>query len=286
MTEPSHFILTRNLKRIRVTVTPYLPPPVIKLITTTNTSLKPYTNNDEGFMILLFTLLVAYIIYTILTTIKRIFQSRYNVLADDDDDVIGLLSKKKDVSSTVLLCGISGSGKTVLFHKLSECKDVVTTLPSLKAAEEYVTNNETTIQLIDYPGHPTLRSSLPLLYPTKILFLLDSSKSITESAHFLFHILTTKITTTQKEMLIVCNKADLPLAKNLKRIKLQLRTELERLRKVKVSSLGEDDDDLVVVPKKSFDLDTSEGLQYNLSFLQSSCVGDHVGFQEIQNFCW
>lgn len=314
-------ILTQNLKNFRTVITPYLPPPIIKLISTTNEYLKPYT--DEGFMIIIFTALICYIVYILLCVVKRLFQSRYSVLNDDDDDVMGLLSKNNknkkvvnvDISSTILLCGISGSGKTLLFHKLSQLQATeeeedsipsLVTVPSLKAAEEYVTctstattNNDkasstsATIRLIDFPGHASLRSSIPLSITNKIIFLLDSSKSITESAHFLFHILTTTTPSKQQgQILIVCNKEDLPLAKNLKRIKLQLRTELERLRKVKVASTldhdGMNDDSnnsVLVLPKNSIDLDTCDGLQYKLSFVQSSSISlNHEGFHEIKDF--
>merc|ERR1712157_173643 len=102
------------------------------------------------------------------------------------------------------------------------------------------------------------------------------SKSITESAYLFYTLLE-----HSKKVLVVCNKADLQLAKNMKRLKLQIRTELERLRKARLGSLNSEEKEIL---SPSFNLDTSEGLPCKISFVQSSSVTEHEGLQEIRRF--
>jgi hypothetical protein len=119
------------------------------------------------------------------------------------------------------------------------------------------------IRCIDYPGymniydttyntfiihnknHPSLSSSSS---PTRIVLVVDATQSVTTCAEILFHLFTilynsyctttndnksTKkkeiVTMMKSSIFVACHKQDHSKAKNEKRIKIQLRTELERL---------------------------------------------------------
>eukprot|EP00557_Chaetoceros_sp_GSL56_P007477 CAMPEP_0176495872 /NCGR_PEP_ID=MMETSP0200_2-20121128/10895_1 /TAXON_ID=947934 /ORGANISM="Chaetoceros sp., Strain GSL56" /LENGTH=427 /DNA_ID=CAMNT_0017893793 /DNA_START=109 /DNA_END=1389 /DNA_ORIENTATION=+ len=130
-------------------------------------------------------------------------------------------------------------------------------------------------RLIDYPGHKTLFPKLlGLLLPcscTRALLTVDSTKSLVEAAWMLYNILThekfvqewsKKKDDDGLHIMVVCTKSDLVNAKNWRRIKIQLRNEMEALRKVSssVSSKvglvdGMEKDKEIVLSGKSIDLD-------------------------------
>eukprot|EP00586_Coscinodiscus_wailesii_P019079 CAMPEP_0172517842 /NCGR_PEP_ID=MMETSP1066-20121228/288339_1 /TAXON_ID=671091 /ORGANISM="Coscinodiscus wailesii, Strain CCMP2513" /LENGTH=313 /DNA_ID=CAMNT_0013300023 /DNA_START=84 /DNA_END=1022 /DNA_ORIENTATION=+ len=299
------------LTTIRLTITPYLPPPVISAIKSIDANTADIT--DEASMLLLITFLLAFITYQSITIVTNNWK-RKGYDAAEDDDVMELTSKNKtrgaSFSETVLICGPCGAGKTILFHILCGDDDDASvaalqplppTVMSMKAAEGLVVSlpnssqrrlrqEELPIRLIDYPGHPSLRASLPgvaLRRSDRVLFVLDSSKSVTEGANVLYLILTDprvyqnwKSSGNKLKLLVVCNKSDLNGAKNSKRIKIQLRTELERMRKVRLggggSGVDEREEGEVVVPLgvvgKSLDLDGCEDLPCDVSFVSVSCV--------------
>jgi len=167
---------------------------------------------------------------------------------------------------TVVLCGASNSGKTALLHYLCNSKgnenewDPPMTVTSLVAnvgyacpwedAADSANNGNMTIRIIDYPGHPSLLSQLTtLLLPaaaSRLLFLLDASQPVTEGASLLYQYILThsqvrKLWTEagkKLEVLVVCSKSDAKGAKNYKRMKIQLRNELDKLRKVDLALKG------------------------------------------------
>ena len=89
------------------------------------------------------------------------------------------LDTNANVDTTVVLCGPSNSGKTVLFHRIMNQK-AVATVTSIEMNHELLDNN---IRLVDYPGHPSLRSNLLELLKNisselRVILVLDSSKSV------------------------------------------------------------------------------------------------------------
>mmetsp|Transcript_13562 Transcript_13562/g.13764 ORF Transcript_13562/g.13764 Transcript_13562/m.13764 type:complete len:322 (-) Transcript_13562:44-1009(-) len=207
-----------------------------------------------------------------------------------DVDVLGKGSRKNSDRDLVVICGARGAGKTVLFHALlgTPCS----TVTSMKAAEGMLGD----IRMLDFPGHVRLRSSLRTLAETcsRLVVVMDSSNptSTSENANILFLLLTTKFVTSKAnnkmEVLVVCSKSDSRLSKNTNRIKIQLRVELERMKKTKLNALSKaggnktkgsgtmmDDGDLqsemdevaMVGDSKPLNLDTCEGLNCRLTFV-------------------
>jgi hypothetical protein len=172
---------------------------------------------------------------------------------------------------------------------------------------------------VDYPGHAALQSQLSSVVKDcqRIVLVLDSTKSVAEAATVLYQILTDascgeqrKNNTTVVPILLACHKSQLPGAKNWRRLKIQLRTELERLRKVKsavtISYHGqtmEDNDtplqengislssspvELLGIQRKSLDLDQlgpdSCATLHCLSVHSSNIRTTQVGLEELNDF--
>lgn len=162
---------------------------------------------------------------------------------------------------TVVLCGASNSGKTALLHYLCNANgkenkawDPPMTVTSLVANVGYVcpwedasgngVHGNMTIRVIDYPGHPSLSSQLTtLLLPTvlsRLIFTLDATQPVADGAAMLYQFILTHAQVRQSwtkldkklSILVVCTKTDILGSKNYKRMKIQLRNELDKLRKV------------------------------------------------------
>ncbi|CAD5231653.1 unnamed protein product [Bursaphelenchus xylophilus] len=142
--------------------------------------------------------------------------------------------RKKKSRNTVLILGLSDSGKTFIFSKFLgqgsdwECYKSMT---ENKATVDDVNNKPT--ELVDFPGAERLRS---LLFETwlgrnvgqirRILFLIDSdsfTKKARDIAEFLHDVL---FAADQIPILICCNKQDLDTAKSSKAIRTLLEKEL------------------------------------------------------------
>ena len=171
-------------------------------------------------------------------------------------------------ADTVALIGPCGTGKTRLFHTLCCATGnpqqggptVVGTVTSMKASAGYVyvsvtdqasdsngnCDNEA-VRLIDYPGHPALRPKLASVVSasSRLIFTLDSTRPIAEGAALLHSILTDGDVVSgwrktsnpaaggeKIPILVACTKSDMPKSKNWRRMKIQMRTELERLEKI------------------------------------------------------
>jgi signal recognition particle receptor subunit beta len=184
-----------------------------------------------------------------------------------------LLQPTKYYDETILLCGPSLAGKTSLFYELLDNYNHTTTttttttdptngddatkkkkrtVKSLQPNSGYYNNdnNDKTMMLLDLPGYWDTQKVVSTIQettssnsshkPTWIVVVLDSTQSATKVVDYLYDILsllTQKNKTSSKQttttVVIACHKSKAPKAKNVRRIKLQLRTELERLSKLK-----------------------------------------------------
>jgi len=254
----------------------------------------------------------------------------------------------------IVLFGPSQSGKTVLFHTLVSTSSSSSTSPSkidpsvhvpqtvmsLKAKFTTLTippnddddnnniNDKTlTIRIVDYPGHTSLSSQLPsLLHPSskytknssfsRALFVVDSTKPLTDAANMLYHQVLTNSTlldawekTMNKtgqvlQIMVVCTKIDMKNSKNWRRIKIQMRNELEKIRKIAIStnattaslqgghgSIENVDDEPQAAMRdltgKNIDLDDlgNNGVpMIKLHFISLGCRGEMEGMKEVQAF--
>ena len=230
---------------------------------------------------------------------------------------------------TVVICGAKDSGKTSLLHRLCNMKEMDSdgsswdppmTVTSLTANAgficpwEDITNGDNngkiggtmTIRIIDYPGHQSLLSQLTTLLiqgaTARLIFVLDATEPVTEGAALLYQYILTHAQVRQSwskagktlVILVVCTKCDVNGAKNYKRMKIQLRTELDRLRKVDMAisdgSKGTNgganhvDDNtkiLLHVMGKSVDLDNlGSDVPVSLHFVESGYGKDITAIHE------
>lgn len=302
-------MMLQHIRSFRLWLRPYLPPPLVLAMRSIDVYFEDVTPEASTLIFLTAILgwLIIYLIRKILSIVGN--QSSFK----DENDVLGAISSStksnERIVGTVVLCGPSNSGKTVLFHAL--CCDPLlknmdddaaakllskipmATVTSIQAADSLIPvsdRNGDKIRLLDYPGHVSLRSSLPkaLEKASRIVLVLDASKPVADAADILFMLLTNpsfpwnsikpRDSPNRMQVLVACHKSDLTLAKNSKRIKIQLRTELDRLRKIQRSNTSNvvDNDSsqpiVLGIPGKTLDLDNKNGdLSCDLSFVEVSC---------------
>jgi signal recognition particle receptor subunit beta len=264
---------------IRERVVPYLPPPVVRGWRQVDPVLEPFLG-PEPTVTLVGSLLLGLLVWQVLKVLSSLSSGRA-IVDDDDDQVISSCHKKEVFTDTILLCGPPGAGKTRLLYYLCFGQSNAPTVTSLLANVEVSPNK---IRFMDYPGHASLQS-VPFLdiinIARGIVLVLDTTQPVAPVADVLYQLL---VHAHKKkaclQIFVACHKADAPNAKNWRRIKIQLRTEMERL--LKVRSVEEDSlNDLWWTPGKPLDLDVIP--QAKLQFCSTSCETS-VGMEELQEF--
>ena len=228
-----------------------------------------------------------------------------------DDDV-------PSFDETVVLCGASGAGKTALLHCLftendgDSCQPPMTTT-SLVAnvaymnisgsynADEESKNKTEAVRLVDYPGHPSLSTKLTsLLLPdqtARVVFTVDATKPVTDGVAILYKSILTnnqvrkawKASGKTLSILIVCTKEDDKKAKNHKRMKIQIRNELDRLRKVDSAMedvTGNGSTPMSIAKGKTIDLDDLGPDMPELHFVETGLgiQGGDNGLKAVREF--
>ncbi|XP_030961003.1 uncharacterized protein LOC126718461 isoform X1 [Quercus robur] len=161
---------------------------------------------------------------------------------------------KRAKSDTIVLTGLSGSGKTVLFYQLRDGSSHQGTVTSMEPNEGlFVLHSETTkkgkirpVHLVDVPGHSRLRPKLDEFLPQAagIVFVVDALEFLPNcraASEYLYDILT-KASVVKKKIpvLIVCNKTDKVTAHTKEFIRKQMEKEVDKLRASR-SSISEAD---------------------------------------------
>ena len=165
----------------------------------------------------------------------------------------------------VFFIGPTNGGKTRLFFALTENRTDVPTLTSLAPNLKVVVanNGERSILYVDVPGHQTLaeaavlNTALQKKKPSKIVFVLDATQPVRAAADKLCELLeymaTTKATTTttkqnqEPTIFIACHQSDRPKCKTVRRVQLQLRSELEKLHNQETTWwTGQFDDNMIL----------------------------------------
>ncbi|XP_041377889.1 signal recognition particle receptor subunit beta-like [Gigantopelta aegis] len=161
---------------------------------------------------------------------------------------IGLLFYLKSTRSgrsSVLLLGICGAGKTLLFTWLTHGK-FKETYTSIKTNHGNYTAGlkNKQVKIVDLPGHERLRNQS--LEENKsqaraVVFVIDSltfQKEIKDVAEFLYTVLSDNTVLSRSlPILIACNKQDQTLAKGSKVIQSNLEKEMNTLRVTKAAAL-------------------------------------------------
>ncbi|KAI4302104.1 hypothetical protein MLD38_037890 [Melastoma candidum] len=154
---------------------------------------------------------------------------------------IGIFCRKK--SNTVLLTGLSGGGKTVLFYQLRDGSSHLGTVTSMEPNEgTFVLHSEATkkgkvkpVHVVDVPGHSRLRAKLDEFYPQAagIIFVVDAMDFLPNcrsASEYLYDILTNAIVVKKKiPVQILCNKTDKVTAHTKEFIRKQLEKEISNM---------------------------------------------------------
>ncbi|KAL7471336.1 hypothetical protein ACHAXS_013443 [Conticribra weissflogii] len=167
--------------------------------------------------------------------------------------------------------------------------------------------DEIAIRIVDYPGHPSLNAQLPtLLVPSttsRIVFTFDATQSVVEGASLLYKsiLVHSQVCRSWKQLgkklviLVVCTKCDEKGAKNYKRMRIQVRNELEKLRKVdlalsdggsggKSNNNGSNDAVKLEAKGKTIDLDDlGDDVPVSLHFVESG-FGDLASLNAVREF--
>lgn len=179
---------------------------------------------------------------------------------------IRLLRRTK--SNTVVLTGLSGSGKTVLFYQLRDGSSHQGTVTSMEPNEgTFVLHSESTkkgklkpIHLVDVPGHSRLRPKLDEFLPqaAAIVFVVDALEFLPNcraASEYLYDILTSASVVKRKiPILICCNKTDKVTAHTKEFIRKQMEKEIDKLRASRSALLAADisNDFTLGVPGEAF----------------------------------
>lgn len=146
--------------------------------------------------------------------------------------------------NTIVLTGLSGSGKTVLFYQLRDGSSHQGTVTSMDPNEgTFVLHSEINkkgkikpVHIVDVPGHSRLRPKLDEFLPqaAAIVFVVDALEFLPNcraASEYLFDIFT-KASVVKKKipLLILCNKTEKVTAHTKEFIRKQLEKEIDKLR--------------------------------------------------------
>ncbi|KAJ8731496.1 hypothetical protein PYW07_004660 [Mythimna separata] len=152
-------------------------------------------------------------------------------------------TRRRTLRKSVLLMGLSDSGKTLLFVRLvySQYRQTFTSMK--ENVEEYLTSNNN-FKLVDLPGQERLRNKFFDQYKNSakaIVYVIDSvtiQKEIRDVAEYLYTVLSDPVVQSYNTpLLILCNKQDQDLAKGSQVIKSLLEKEINLVRVTKSSQL-------------------------------------------------
>lgn len=282
--------------RVRETVSPYLPPPVLNAIKyQVDPALKPYMG-PEGTVTLTATIFLAWFVTILLRLLASTLASGGRAVSEGDDEVMKSGKGKQresavNFSATVLLVGPSGAGKTRLFYCLCHGDDFgdLPTVSSLKANVDFSAPGDNSgtspsIRYMDWPGLVPITSDKALQTvirspTTRVVLVVDSTQPVAAAADYLDHLFSTNHSLQSKKhgkrsIVIACHKSDAKSAKNWRRIKIQLRNEMERLLTVKAAANSSEDkgsQQLWWPVGKPIDFDDIPGT--SLRFISTSSVG-------------
>ena len=273
--------------KAREAIVPYLPPPVIKAIGRIDAQLEAVVG-PEASVTMGSTLLAMYIVVIAVRFLtSRLAGQGRAIAGEDDDNVLSnaatLQGESFDV--TVLLCGPMGAGKTRLFYHLCTDDKDMPTLTSLKAnvgiSARIVDRGDTeTVRYLDWPGHaPVDDAALDTVWKApldqvRIVLVLDATQPVAAAASVLYQIWENAVTSQRhRKVLIACHKKDFPKAKNSRRVKIQMRTELERLVTTKKPTW--------FPPLQEVEIDSLPQLE--LHFCSTTCESN--GLRPLEEYC-
>lgn len=153
----------------------------------------------------------------------------------------GALKKRRQRGQALLVLGQSGSGKTLLFHRMRDGVSVecVSSLKENRDSMQVSTGSDSEpigpIEVVDHPGHQRMRTKgLGLLAEARcIVYMIDSEDraKMKDAAEHLYELLThPDILDLHPPILLALNKCDLVSARTEKFILDELDREMEHMR--------------------------------------------------------
>lgn len=263
---------------MRQKITPYLPPPVVRTFNKIDPLLEPYVGAEPS-MTILATICLGMLLWQLFIRTTTGAGGRGKAVQDDDEDADLLQQDSRYFDATVLFCGPSLAGKTTIWRYLASPgtkKRINTTVKSIKPNTSFVEDGDKTWRYLDTPGHwgaSKLLSTIPLNSVRKVILVLDATQPVNKATDYLYSICKQRNNNGTK-LLVACHKAKAPKAKNIRRLKLQLRSELERLEKLKLNYSGAENDQYT----------DWERVLETIEFCASSCE-DPTRMEGIQHFC-
>ncbi|TYI91512.1 hypothetical protein E1A91_D03G197500v1 [Gossypium mustelinum] len=187
-------------------------------------------------------------------------------------------------SNTVILTGLSGSGKTVLFYQLRDGSVHQGTITSMEPNEStIVLNSDSNKKRKSKPVH--IVDFLPRA--AGIVFVVDSLEFLPNchlTSEYLYDILT-KASVVKKKIpvLICCNKNDKVTAHTKEFIRKQMEKEIDKLRASRsaISAADISNDFTLGVPEESF---TFSQCRNKVTVAESSGLTGEVG--QVEQFIW
>ncbi|XP_031572481.1 signal recognition particle receptor subunit beta-like [Actinia tenebrosa] len=191
--------------------------------------------------------------------------------------------------NAVLLVGLTDSGKTLLFSRLTTEKYVMTHTSMKENKGSYTLkgkNQGKTLDVIDIPGHSRIRFQFLDKQEGQaraIIFVIDSvnfPRELKDVAEQMYDILCNKhLSKAAVPILVACNKQDMTTAKSSRVIKLQLEKEINTLRVTRSAALqgtdGSSKDSFIGRKGKDFEFAHVEPVK--VEFVECSCKGDTEG---------
>lgn len=267
MTPPPHEATPSFQTMVRQKLTPYLPPPVVVAMRRLDPQLEPYVG-PEGSVTIFGSLLLAWLMIRVVRLATSVAagggRGGGRAVQEDAHDhaILPSDATNRHFDQTMLLCGPSLAGKTSIFYGLigsageTPGRNGTSNLASIRTVRSIRSNtgfletaNGKTWRILDTPGHwgpQKLLDATPTGQVDRMVLVVDATQPVASAADYLYALVMASRTPDGRagggswNLAIVSHKNDHPKAKNPRRIKLQLRSELERL-----SQLRADDPKIV-----------------------------------------
>ncbi|XP_035215101.1 signal recognition particle receptor subunit beta-like [Stegodyphus dumicola] len=203
--------------------------------------------------------------------------------------------KKRVYRRSVLITGLSESGKTLLFSRLVSSKRVITYTSMKENIAVLNVPKKKPITVVDVPGNERLRFKyIEEFMPSArgIIFVIDSltfQKEIRDVAGFLFTLLQEPFVHHYRiPFLIACNKQDHAVAKSAKVIQSQLEKEMNALRITQSGRLASVSsfEDKIFLGHKGKDFQFSDLKSIKVEFCECSALepGEGSSTEILQSF--
>jgi signal recognition particle receptor subunit beta len=283
--------------RVRKAITPYLPPPVIHAMKQIDPALE-FLVGPEASISLVGSFFLAYVLFLVVTKVLGAAGGAGGKAIQDDDADQNILQHddKTSFEGTIVLCGPSMGGKTTLFYHLihhgASTSNHIRTVKSIKSNMGFMNvssdDSSTIWRVVDTPGHwgpEKLLQAISLAQVQRVVLVVDSTQPVATAADYLYVLWTAMSQLSSRniapQLLITCHKSRHPKAKNTRRLKLQLRSELDRLQKLQsIQDLNNNSSDDDKTTTRSTDWEQV----LNQVWICSSDITDQ-GMKEVTQFC-